>query len=60
MPRTTGYVDNDGEPRERIEFNLKSAWDMIRLKEILKDPAAGAIKESFGDKKAVITVRSDW
>jgi hypothetical protein len=60
MPRTTGYVDEDGIPRQRIEYNLKSTWDMMRLENILEDPSADAVKESYDDEKAVITVRSNW
>jgi hypothetical protein len=60
MPRTTGYVDDNGEFRQRIEFNMKSPWDMRELNEYLEVPSAGVIKESYDDKKAVITVRSKW
>ena len=60
MSRTTGYVDDDGEFRQRIEFKMKSPWDMRELNEYLEDPSAGAIKESYDDEKAVITVRAKW
>jgi hypothetical protein len=60
MPRTTGYVDDNGEFRLRKVYKMKSGWDMDQLEEILEDPSAGAIKESYDDEKAVITVRSKW
>ena len=56
--KITGYKDDDGTPRKRIEYYTKSTSDMTRLEEILDDLSAGAIKESYDDKKAVITVRS--
>jgi hypothetical protein len=58
--KVTGYTDDNGTPRKRIEYDLKKAWDMIRLEAILEDPSAGVIKESFDDEKAVITVDFDW
>jgi hypothetical protein len=39
---------------------LRSTWDIIELEEILEDPSAGVIKESYDDEKAVITVRANW
>jgi hypothetical protein len=58
MSRRTGYVDDNGKFRYRIEYNMESDWDTTRLEEILEDPAADAIKESYDDERAVITVRS--
>jgi hypothetical protein len=60
MSRITGYVDGDGEFRQRIEFKMKNDWDLRELNGYLEDPSAGVIKERFDDEKAVITVRAKW
>jgi hypothetical protein len=60
MSKRTGYVDENGEFRYRIEYKMKSDWDLRELDKYLGDPSAGVIKESYDDKKAVITVRAKW
>jgi hypothetical protein len=60
MSKRTGYVDENGDFRYRIEYKMKSDWDLRELNGYLEDPSAGVIKERFDDEKAVITVRSKW
>ena len=60
MSKTTGYVDENGTLRYRIEYDMKRPWDIAQLIEILEDPSAGAIKQSYDDERAVVTVMLEW